>query len=139
MRIDESSLAFGYTANGAGNPNWSIALGQSHPTYRINLTQNPGLESILVSMTYCAIPVCKVTTRMGKGAPLVSGNNNGTPIVSAALYQKVYINGIQIVDGRFILLIDKDQSPSHTGRLRLRYSKHNTYTDESGAYSNEHF
>lgn len=139
MRIDESSLAFGYTANGAGNPNWSIALGQSQPYYKINLEQNPGLDEILIGMTYCAIPVSKVTTRMGKGAPLVTGSENGTPIISAAIFSKVYVNDIKIEDSKFILLIDKDKSPSHAGRLRLRYSKHNAYNDGTTEYSNNDF
>lgn len=139
MRIDESSLAFGYTANGAGNPNWSIALGQSHPSYKINLAQNPGLEDILVGMTYCAIPISNVTTKMGKGGRLVSGNDIDTPIVEAALFSKVFVNDVAINNGKFILLIDKDQSPSHRGRLRLRYSKHNSYTDGSIVYNNEDF
>lgn len=139
MRIDETSLAFGYTANGAGNPNWSIALGQSQPSYKINFKQNPGLVDILIGMTYCAVPVKKVSTRMGKGAPLVLGITEGTPIISAALFSKVYVNNIEIPDGKFILLIDKDTSESHKGRLRLRYSKHNTYKDDTNTYSNDDF
>lgn len=140
MRLNETSLAFGYTLDKGGNPNWSTALGQSKSKgYRIDLAKNPGLNSILVAMTYMAIPINKVTTIMGRDKKTYSGNDEDTPIVSAALFTNIYVNNTKIEDGKFILIIDKDHSDNHTGRLRLRYSKHNTYTDNGSVYTNEAF
>jgi hypothetical protein len=55
------------------------------------------------------------------------------------LFSKVFVNDVEINNGKFILLIDKDQSVSHKGRLRLRYSKHNSCNVGGVIYTNDDF
>lgn len=135
MRLDFSTFAFGYSLkSGGGTPNWATALGQGKD-YKIN--DNLSVDEILKGMIYCSVPISKVETKIGKGGHFISGNEENSPIILAALFTKVYCNDILIPDGKFILLITKDTSVSHAGRLRLKYSPHNTFKSGNIIYSNK--
>ena len=140
MKLDFASLAFGYKVLAGGNtPNWATSLGQSKKrNYRIN-DDDPSLNEILKGMTYCSVPVTSVSTRLGKPVREVSGQEEGNPIVSAAVFSNVYINETPIYNSKFILLITRDTSPSHSGRLRFKYGPSNKYTTKGGIFSNEDF
>ena len=139
MKLDFGSLAFGYTVRAGGNtPNWATSLGQSRAkNYRIN--DDASINEILKGMTYCAVPVTSVSTKIGKGGAEVSGKQDGNPIVSAAVFKNVYINETPIYNSKFVLLITRDTSQSHFGRLRFKYGPSNKCTTEDGTYSNETF
>lgn len=139
MKLDFATLAFGYTVlAGGGTPNWATSLGQSKAKkYRIN--DDPSINEMLKGMTYCAVPVTSVSTKIGKGGAEVSGKQEGNPIVSAAVFSNVYINETPIYNSKFILLITKDTSASHSGRLRFKYGPSNKYTSPEGVYTNEMF
>lgn len=133
MKLDFSTFAFGYHIKvGGGTPNWATALGQGKE-YKIN--NNPEINEIIKGMIYSSIQLSKVSTKIGKGGKLINGNIENSPIILAALFDEVYINDKKIIDGKFILLITRDNSASHTGRLRLKYGPSNKY----GEYSNEQF
>ena len=133
MRIDFATLAFGYRVKSGGNtPNWATALGQGNG-YRIN--NNPEINEILKGMVYSSASLEKITTKIGKGGKVVAGNEPNSPIVIAAVFSKVYVNDVLINDGKFVLLITRDTSESHAGRLRLKYGPGNAYFD----YSNQNF
>ena len=139
MKLDFGSLAFGYTVLAGGNtPNWATSLGQSKAkNYRIN--DDSSINEILKGMTYCSVPVTSVSTRIGKGGTEVSGKQDGNPIVSAAVFKNVYINETPIYNSKFVLLITRDTSQSHFGRLRFKYGPSNKCITEEGTYSNESF
>ena len=139
MKLDFGTLAFGYSVRVGGNtPNWATSLGQSKARkYRIN--DSASVNEILKGMTYCAVPVTSVSARIGKGGTEVSGKQEGNPIVSAAVFANVYINETPITNGKFILLITRDTSASHFGRLKIKYGPSNKYTSAEGTYSNEDF
>lgn len=139
MKLDFGSLAFGYTVLAGGNtPNWATSLGQSRArNYRIN--DDASINEILKGMTYCSVPVVDVSTKMGKGGAEVSGKQEGNSIVSAAVFSNVYINETLINEGKFVLLVTRDTSPSHFGRLRFKYGPSNKYTSNGVTYSNEFF
>lgn len=133
MRIDFATLAFGYRVKSGGNtPNWATALGQGNG-YRIN--NNPEINEILKGMVYSSASLEKITTKIGKGGKVVAGNAPDSPIVIASVFSKVYVNDTLINDGKFVLLITRDTSESHAGRLRLKYGPGNAYFD----YSNQNF
>ena len=139
MKLDFGTLAFGYTVLAGGNtPNWATSLGQSKAKkYRIN--DDPSITEMLTGMTYCAVPVTSVSTKIGKGGAEVSGKQEVNPIVSAAVFSNVYINETPIYNSKFILLITRDTSASHLGRLRFKYGPSNKYSSTDGVYSNEDF
>lgn len=137
MRLDFATLAFGYTIRAGGaTPNWATSLGQG-ACYKINPSDD--VNELLKGMVYRSVPLSKVSTKIGKGGKQVSGAAQDSPILVAALFEKVYINEELIDGGKYILLITKDTSKSHYGRLRLKYGPSNTYVDESVSYSNEKF
>lgn len=138
MRVDTGTLAFGYIVkSGGGTPNWATALGQGKE-YKINDTE--GIDEILKGMIYSSVSLGDVSSKIGKGGRTVKGDDVDSPITNAAVFSKVYVNDYLIDSGKFVLLITRDDSQSHAGRLRLKYGPSNTWNDESGAiYTNDMF
>ncbi len=137
MRIDFATLAFGYKLKaGGGTPNWATALGQGRD-YKIN--NDPDIDELLKGLVYSSVSLAKVTTKLGKGGRVVSGNAEESPILVASLFKNVYINESLITDGAFVVLVTKDISASHEGRLRFKYGPSNTYSSDGDVYSNEIF
>lgn len=138
MKIDFATLAFGYNVKvGGATPNWATALGQGKE-HKIN--DNTEIDEILKGMTYSSVSLDKITTKIGKGGNVVRGNIEDSPIVLASVFHKVYINDVLIKDGKYILLITRDTSKSHAGRLRIKYGPSNTYIENgSEIYSNQIF
>jgi hypothetical protein len=137
MKIDFATLAFGYKVKTGGNtPNWATSLGQGRD-YKIN--DNPQFDELLKGLIYSSVPLAKVTTKIGKGGKVVSGDSEESPIVVASIFQKVYVNENLINGGKYLLLITRDTSKSHEGRLRVKYGPSNTYNSDEGKYSNDMF
>lgn len=138
MKIDFATLAFGFSVKEGGNtPNWATALGQGKE-HKIN--DNTEIDEILKGMTYSSVSLDKITTKIGKGGKVVRGNVDDSPIVLASVFHKVYINDILINGGKYILLITRDTSKSHAGRLRVKYGPSNTYIEKGNEiYSNQTF
>lgn len=137
MKIDFATLAFGHKVKvGGSTPNWATALGQGKE-HKIN--NDTEIDELLRGMTYSAVPLERVSTKIGKGGNVVYGNVENSPVVLAALFKKVYINDVLIKDGQYILLITRDTSMSHAGRLRVKYGPSNTYYDGENIYSNDMF
>lgn len=135
MNIDLGSFAFGTSLEvGSGTPSWGTALGQSSPNYKIT---RDGSDRILIGMLYCAIPKKDITMPIGKGGHIVSGAETDE-IQLAALFNKVYVNGIKI-DYPFILVLQKEESNSHLGRRSLKYSDKISYQANGKTYSNDIF
>lgn len=137
MKIDFATLAFGYELEVKGStPNWGTALGQGKD-YKIN--NDLEINEILKGMTYSSVPLEKITTKLGKGGKVIEGNIKDSPIILASVFEKVYVNGMLIEGGKYILLITRDDSKSHTGRLRIKYGPQNTYINNGKKYSNQTF
>ena len=136
MKIDFATFAFGYRVlSGGNNPNWGTSLGQGKD-YKINDIDD--IDELLKGIIYCSVPLDRITTKIGKGGKTIIGNSIESPIVLASLFNKVYINNSLIKDGHFILLITRDDSESHSGRLKLKYGPSNTYSeDEKVIFSND--
>ena len=137
MKLDFATLAFGYNViSGGGTPNWATSLGQSrNRQYRIN--DSSDIHEILKGIIYSAVNPAKISISIGKGGHIVSGNAPDTPIVMGAVFSKIFVNNQEIFGAKFILVITRDTSKSHSGRLRLKYGPSNCYTDEDISYSNK--
>ncbi len=137
MKLDFATLAFGYNVKvGGATANWATALGQGKE-HKIN--DNPEISEMLKGMMHSAVSLEKVSTKIGKGGNVVFGNIEDSPIVLAAVFKKVYINDTLINGGQYILMVTKDTSKSHAGRLRLKYGPSNTYVENNVSYSNQTF
>lgn len=137
MKIDIGTLAFGYKVNAGGaTPNWATSLGQGKE-YKIN--DDVSIDELLKGIVYCSVPLEKISTKIGKGGRVVVGNSSDSPIIISSLFSKVYVNDTKIEDGKFILIVTKDNSESHAGRLRVKYGPSNTYEDSSIKVSNQDF
>lgn len=141
MKIDFGTLAFGYKLlEGTNTPNWATSLGQGKDYKIKTFTDASDTLELLKGMVYSSVPLKTVKTKLGRGGKTASGNDDDTPIVIAAVFKNVFINDIQIKNGQYVIIITKDQSRSHYGRLKLKYGPSNSYTDSSGnEYSNEDF
>ena len=131
MQLDFSTFSFNYKImSGGGTPNWAKFLGQGKDC---KISDKLPLEDILKGMIYSSVDTSKVTSDMGRG-----GNNNHQTVL-ASVFSKVFINDIQIIDAKFILLVIREVSKSHKGRLILKYGPSNTYKDGSIEFSNKDF
>lgn len=137
MKIDFATLAFGYNVKvGGATPNWATALGQGKE-YKIN--ESIAMYEMLTGMTYTAISPVKVSSKLGKGGRTVSGSENDSPITIAARFKRVFINDELIENGHYVILITRDTSRSHYGRLRFKYGPSNTCRIDDETDSNEEF
>lgn len=137
MKIDFGTLAFGFhIKSGGGTPNWATSLGQGKE-YKIN--DIPTINEVVKGVLYSSVSLSSVKTKIGKGGRLVQGDDVDSPIIMAGVFSKVYINDTQIVNQKYILLITRDTSKSHAGRLRLKYGPSNTYEEKDIVYTNEMF
>lgn len=137
MKIDFATLAFGYRISaGGGTPNWATALGQGKE-HKIN--NNSAIHEMLKGIIYSSVPLSKIQSKIGKGGQLVSGDAADSPIVIGSVFSDVYVNGNKVNDAKFILIITRDTSKSHAGRLRLKYGPSNLYVEDDRVYTNELF
>lgn len=130
MRLDFKSLAFGYKlVDGVSTPAWETSLGQG-VGYKINNSRT--IDELVKGMIYKSVALKKVSFKKGRGGTVVRGDSENASLISAAVFDKVYINEHQIENGKFILLIVKDDSESHKGRLKLKYGLDNAYEQNDG-------
>lgn len=129
MRIDVGTFAQNFKNEVGGTPSWGTSVGQSE-TLSHKITRQ-GKEDIVLGMIYRAIDVSKIETEFGKGGNRTVEN----PIVAAALFDKVFVNGKRVEDGKFILLFIKqigdNYAEQHYGRLTLKYPSSVVYDGET--------
>lgn len=127
MKLDFKSLAFGFKLEDTtSTPAWETSLGQGK-MYKI--AQNPSVDELLKGMIYKGVPPKAISFKKGKGGAFVQGDSDNAALVIAAVFDKVYVNDRLIEGGKYILLVAKDDSESHKGRLKLKYGPDNTYKE----------
>lgn len=135
MNIDLGSFAYGSTLQeGAGTPSWGTSIGQSHPKYYIT---REGSEVLLIGMIYCSVSLENVSLPLGRGGHTYNCLEAGT-IKIASLFNNVYVNNTKI-DTPFILVLQREDSGSHAGRLSIKYSDKAVFNNEDVHYSNKEF
>lgn len=79
MRIDFATLAFGYKVlAGGATPNWATSLGQGKE-YKIN--DDPEIDEMLKGLVYSSVSLSSLSTKIGKGGRMVSGDAPNSPSV----------------------------------------------------------
>ena len=123
MNIDLGSFSYGSTLQkGVGTPSWGTSLGQSRPEYYIT---RKGSENVVMGMVYCSVPLDTVSLPLGRGGRICNCVEAGT-IQIASVFQKVFINRI-CIHHPFIMVLQKEDSDSHSGRRGIKYSDKTTY------------
>lgn len=123
MNIDLGSFAFGsHLEDGVGTPSWGTALGQGRPEYYIT---RDGADELVMGMVYKSVPLSDVSLPLGRGGRMFSCIEAGT-IQIASLFDKVYVNGERIMSP-FIMVLQKEDSASHSGRRGVKYSDKAVY------------
>ena len=129
MILNLGSLAFNANIeSGGGTPAWGTELGQGEG-YKFVFED---MSDFFTGMVYKSVPdLEKVTCPLGKG-----GNQRADyDFVIASIFDKVYVNGKRVNDGRFLLLIVKKlNGDHHVGRRTIKYNPRMTYRSE---YINE--
>lgn len=125
MILNLGSLAFNCgIQNGGGTPAWGTELGQGEG-YKFSFEDT---GDFLSAMLYCAIPdIAHVTCPLGKG-----GQQAGDyEFVVASIFNKVFVNGVRVSGGKFMLLIVKKlKGTNHVGRRSIKYNPNMTYNGE---------
>ena len=135
MNIDLGSLAFGsFLDEGAGTPSWGTALGQSAPQYYIT---RDGADELVMGMVYCSVPLETTSLPLGKGGRFLNCQEAGV-IQIASLFKKVYVNGTRI-NHPFIMVLQKEDSSSHSGRRSIKYPEKATFVNGEEQYANVDF
>ena len=117
MKIDITSMFFnssivGKTATAA----WGTSIGKQNPP--CTLYESEDVVNILSGMLYCS-----KTDYENLSIEEMSKNRE---LVLFSVFDKVYVNGKQI-EGSFILLLVREHSSSHEGRMLISYPKYAKY------------
>ena len=118
MKVDITSLFFNSSIKGqTATPAWRTSLGQSKTkAYRLE-TKTPGIFDIVTGITY------KMQSDISKlDMTGISGD-----LLACSVFDKVYVNKILVENCQFTLLLLRETSASHNGRMQLCYSPHIVY------------
>jgi hypothetical protein len=129
MKIDNTSMFFNATIkDGTATAAWGTAAGQSQKNdYKIN-TDVDGLIDLLIGMNY------KIKTDVSKLD--ISAGSKSRELLLFSVFDKVYINNEIIDNVSFILLLVKEHSSSHNGRIIISYPPYASYNSGTFVISN---
>lgn len=113
MKLDLGSFMFNVNVNNGGTPSWGTALGQNLQ-YKFDLKK---IDSDFFSaLLFNGANNNLVDVELGKG-----GKSENYEILLSSLFEKIYVNNVLIENAKFLLLIVKEKTLSHTGRKSLKY------------------
>jgi hypothetical protein len=120
MKIDNTSLFFNATIkDGTATAAWGTAVGQSQKNgYKIN-TEVEGLLDLLIGMNY------KIKTDISNLD--ISAGSRSRELLYFSIFEKIYINDELLENESFILLLVKEHSNSHDGRIIVSYPTYASY------------
>ena len=118
MKVDITSMFFNSSIEGkTATPAWRTSLGQSKVKECRFEVETPGLIDIIVGLTY----------KMQNDLSKLDRNNISGELLVCSVFNKIYVNSKPIDGALYTLLLLKETSTSHNGRLQLCYSPHIVY------------
>lgn len=131
MKIDNTSMFFNSTIQDAtATAAWGTSIGQSQRNgYKIN-TEIDGITDLLVGMTY--------KLKSDKENLDIREGSNTRELLMFSVFDKVFINNELIHDVKFILLLAKEHSKSHDGRIIISYPPYAKYKIGESLINNLH-
>lgn len=127
MKTDVTSMFFNSSIEGkTATPAWGTSIGQSKSRECRIDDFKPEVVNMLVGMTYKAVSdISKLDTSRGSAK---------REIVLCSLFTDVFINDIKVDNTQFVLLLVREHSDSHEGRLIISYAPYIKYNN----ISNQH-
>lgn len=124
MNIDITSFFFNSSIEGAtATPAWCTSIGQNNSKNCRIEDEKPGVLEVLTGMLYKSIPDIH-------NVDLSAGSQN-REIILCSRFDKVYINNILIKDHSFFLVLARERSQSHNGRLLISYPPYLLYKNDN--------
>ena len=127
MRTDVTSMFFNSSIEGkTATPAWGTSIGQSKQRQCRIDDFKPEIINMLVGMTYkCVSDLSKLNASKG---------SQKREILICSLFTDIFINNIKIEDSQFVLLLVREHSESHDGRLIISYAPYIEYNGISNQY-----
>ena len=124
MKVDVTSMFFNSSIEGkTATAAWGTSIGQNaSKSCRIE-TGKEGVVDFVVGMTY------KSTTNFGS-LDISKGSSN-RELLMLSSFDKVYINGNKLEDAKYHVILVKELSESHYGRLIISYAPYITFEGHS--------
>ena len=124
MKVDVTSMFFNSSIEGkTATAAWGTSIGQNaSKSCRIE-TGKEGVVDFVVGMTY------KSTTNFGS-LDISKGSSN-RELLMLSSFNKVYINGNKLEDAKYHVILVKELSESHYGRLIISYAPYITFEGHS--------
>ena len=120
MKIDITSMFFNSRIEGqTATPAWGTSIGQNKSrACRIDDFKSEVVDMV-IGMTYKSVAdIDKLDVSKG------SGNRD---IITCSVFEDVYINNKKIDNTQYVLLLVRDHSKSHDGRLLISYAPYIKY------------
>ena len=124
MKVDVTSMFFNSSIEGkTATAAWGTSIGQNaSKSCRIE-TGKEGVVDFVVGMTY------KSTTNF-ESLDISKGSSN-RKLLMLSSFDKVYINGNKLEDAKYHVILVKELSDSHYGRLIISYAPYITFEGHS--------
>ena len=124
MKVDVTSMFFNSSIEGkTATAAWGTSIGQNaSKSCRIE-TGKEGVVDFVVGMTY------KSTTNF-ESLDISKGSSN-RELLMLSSFDKVYINGNKLEDAKYHIILVKELSDSHYGRLIISYAPYITFEGHS--------
>ena len=124
MKVDVTSMFFNSSIEGkTATAAWGTSIGQNaSKSCRIE-TGKEGVVDFVVGMTY------KSTTNF-ESLDISNGSSN-RELLMLSSFDKVYINGNKLEDAKYHVILVKELSDSHYGRLIISYAPYITFEGHS--------
>jgi len=116
MKIDNTSMFFNASIDGGtATAAWATSVGQSKNNgYKFN-NDIPGLANFIIGLNY------KIYNPSTHEVLDISKGSSSRELLYFSFFDKVYINGFYVEDTKFIILLVKEHSKSHDGRILISY------------------
>ena len=130
MNIDITSFFFNSTIDGAtATCAWGTSIGQSKSKECRIETDVLGVNDFLAGLVY-------KSKSDAENFDLSKGSKNREYLIRS-IFDKVFVNGVRIQNKSFIVLLARENTSSHAGRLIISYPQYVSYKNGNVHVSNE--
>lgn len=122
MKIDITSMFFNSKIEGqTATPAWGTSVGQNKSRECRIDDFKPEVVNLIIGMTYKSVSDLHNLD--------VSKGSSGRDIVTCSVFTDIYINNKKLENTQFVLLLVREHSKSHDGRLIVSYAPYIKYNN----------
>ncbi|MBQ6068883.1 MAG: hypothetical protein IJK84_05210 [Bacteroidales bacterium] len=120
MKVDITSMFFNSKIEGkTATPAWGTSIGQNDSRKCRIDDFRPEVVEMVIGMTYKSVSE--------RDKLDISAGSSDREVITCSLFHEIFINKIKIDDSQFVLLLVREHSKSHDGRLIISYAPYITY------------